>query len=227
MVGEDFLGLRELGIASELGISNLSVPKKLLRPKGTRMGAGNSLPYVKSSFSFSSVVHLPATFVSPAEPSQRSLHRPTHHHLHLSHSSRREWKTESSDYYDHSTSPVSMLWRSLKPPLPSPRLPRMVPSRSEAHQQCKLHQPSQGSCYNHPSPFQLCHSRLGNRLHSPGHQQYSSFQTTYQVLLKQRWDLLGKLPAGNRRTHPRRNRRRRKIPPHLEPVVAPAAFLAS
>lgn len=44
MVGEDFLGLRELGIASELGISNLSVPKKLLRPKGTRMGAGSSLP---------------------------------------------------------------------------------------------------------------------------------------------------------------------------------------
>ncbi|KAF9783848.1 hypothetical protein BJ322DRAFT_1007972 [Thelephora terrestris] len=42
MVGEDFLGLR--GIASELGISSLSVPKKLLRPKGGRMGAGSSLP---------------------------------------------------------------------------------------------------------------------------------------------------------------------------------------
>ena len=47
MFGEDFLGLRELGITSELGVSTLSVPKKLLRPKGTRMGAGSSLPYVK------------------------------------------------------------------------------------------------------------------------------------------------------------------------------------
>ena len=197
MVGEDFLGLRELGIASELGISNLSIPKELLRPKGTRMGAGSSLPYVKSSFSFSLVVHLPTTFVFPAEPSQQSLHRPTHHHLHLSHSSRQEWKAESSGYYDHSTSPVSMLWRSLRPPLPTPRLLRMVQSRSETRQQRKLHQPSQGSCYNHPSPFQLCHSRLGNRLRNPSHQRYSSFQTTYQLLLKQGRDLLGKSPAGN------------------------------
>lgn len=48
MFGEDFLGLRELGITSELGVSNLSVPKKLLRAKGQRMGPGNSLPYVDS-----------------------------------------------------------------------------------------------------------------------------------------------------------------------------------
>jgi len=43
-VGEDFLGLRELGITSELGVSSLSIPKKLLRPKGARIGAGNTLP---------------------------------------------------------------------------------------------------------------------------------------------------------------------------------------
>ena len=47
MFGEDFLGFRELGIASEFGVSSLSVPKKLLRPKGARMGAGSSLPYVQ------------------------------------------------------------------------------------------------------------------------------------------------------------------------------------
>ena len=47
MFGEDFLGLRELGITSELGVSTLSVPKKLLRPKGARMNAGSSLPYVE------------------------------------------------------------------------------------------------------------------------------------------------------------------------------------
>jgi len=40
--GEDFLGLRELGIASELGLSNLSVPKKLMRPK--RQDARSALP---------------------------------------------------------------------------------------------------------------------------------------------------------------------------------------
>ena len=49
MYGEDFLGLRELGIASELGVSSLSVPKKLLRAKGGRMGAGSSLPYVQAA----------------------------------------------------------------------------------------------------------------------------------------------------------------------------------
>ncbi|KAF4620397.1 hypothetical protein D9613_001187 [Agrocybe pediades] len=31
MLGEDYLGLRELGIAAELGLSNLSIPKKLLK----------------------------------------------------------------------------------------------------------------------------------------------------------------------------------------------------
>ena len=54
MYGEDFLGLRELGIASELGVSSLSVPKKLLRPKGARMGAGSSLPCVEPLFVSSS-----------------------------------------------------------------------------------------------------------------------------------------------------------------------------
>jgi transcriptional activator SPT7 len=32
-LGEDFLGLRELGIADEFGLSSLSVPKKLLKGK--------------------------------------------------------------------------------------------------------------------------------------------------------------------------------------------------
>lgn len=37
--GEDFLGLKELGIAAEFGLSSLSVPKKLLRgKKGARSG---------------------------------------------------------------------------------------------------------------------------------------------------------------------------------------------
>lgn len=32
--GEDFLGLRELGIAAEFGLSSLTIPKKLLKGKG-------------------------------------------------------------------------------------------------------------------------------------------------------------------------------------------------
>ncbi|KAJ7066452.1 SAGA complex protein [Mycena amicta] len=38
-LGEDYLGLRELGIAAEFGMSNLSIPKKLLRRRRA-MGAG-------------------------------------------------------------------------------------------------------------------------------------------------------------------------------------------
>ncbi|KAJ6626723.1 hypothetical protein B0H10DRAFT_2211001 [Mycena sp. CBHHK59/15] len=39
-LGEDYLGLRELGIAAEFGMSSLSIPKKLLRGK-KRLGVGS------------------------------------------------------------------------------------------------------------------------------------------------------------------------------------------
>jgi transcriptional activator SPT7 len=40
-LGDDFLGLRELGVAAELGLSSLTIPKKLLKGKsrGTAGGA--------------------------------------------------------------------------------------------------------------------------------------------------------------------------------------------
>jgi transcriptional activator SPT7 len=41
-LGDDFLGLRELGIESEFGLTSLSIPKKLLRGKGKGQ---NNLPY--------------------------------------------------------------------------------------------------------------------------------------------------------------------------------------
>lgn len=41
---EDFLGLRELGIAAELGLSSLNVPKRLL--KGKRGGGTGATKYV-------------------------------------------------------------------------------------------------------------------------------------------------------------------------------------
>lgn len=37
--GDDFLGLRELGIAGELGLQSLTIPKKLLKGKGKRRDA--------------------------------------------------------------------------------------------------------------------------------------------------------------------------------------------
>ncbi|KAJ7346467.1 hypothetical protein DFH08DRAFT_700766 [Mycena albidolilacea] len=43
VVGEDYLGLRELGIAAEFGMSSLSIPKKLLRGK-RRVGMGAAPP---------------------------------------------------------------------------------------------------------------------------------------------------------------------------------------
>ncbi|KAJ7454601.1 hypothetical protein B0H11DRAFT_261161 [Mycena galericulata] len=47
-LGEDYLGLRELGIAAEFGMSSLSIPKRLLRGKrrgaGAAGGAGNAAP---------------------------------------------------------------------------------------------------------------------------------------------------------------------------------------
>lgn len=43
-LGDDFLGLRELGIAEEFGLSSLSVPKKLL--KGKNKGAKEPAVYV-------------------------------------------------------------------------------------------------------------------------------------------------------------------------------------
>jgi transcriptional activator SPT7 len=33
LLGEDYLGLRELGIAAEFGMSNLTIPKRLLKGK--------------------------------------------------------------------------------------------------------------------------------------------------------------------------------------------------
>ena len=42
LLGEDFLGLRELGIAAEFGMSSLTIPKKLLRGKKTQKATGNT-----------------------------------------------------------------------------------------------------------------------------------------------------------------------------------------
>ncbi|KAG1716473.1 hypothetical protein ID866_677 [Astraeus odoratus] len=43
-LGEDFLGLRELGIAAELGLSSLSVPRRLLKGKRDAVGGAKAKP---------------------------------------------------------------------------------------------------------------------------------------------------------------------------------------
>lgn len=50
-LGEDFLGLRELGLEKEFGLTSLSVPRKLLR--GRRDNAANAkyvLPFLAPYF---------------------------------------------------------------------------------------------------------------------------------------------------------------------------------
>ena len=49
MLGEDYLGLRELGIAAEFGMSSLSIPKRLLKGK---KGKGVVAAYVLPLFLF-------------------------------------------------------------------------------------------------------------------------------------------------------------------------------
>ena len=223
MVGEDFLGLR--GIASELGISSLSVPKKLLRPKGGRMGPGSSLPYVEPLLAFYFFVPHPRRlcFFS-AEANRWSLLHPSRRRRYSNHSNRRGWKTKLSGSYDRSTSLGSRPLHNLKllPQSPHPP-PQMEPPGSD--RQCK---PSQGSFYRHPSPFQQYHSRLCNNFYNLNHQQYSSSKTTCQAPLKQRWVRLGRSLVGSRQTpRRRRSRRRRKTPHYLELVVAVAASLVS
>ena len=172
MYGEDFLGLRELGITSELGVSTLSVPKKLLRAKGARMGAGNSLPYVEPALVSTAHSLTYGTSIRPSGASQWSLRHPSPHHLHSSHSNRRGWKTKLLDSYDPSTRLVLMPSHNLKPPLQNLSPPRMVPQRSETLRHPNIYPPSQGSYYSLPTPFQHCYPRLRNSLYNLNHQQY-------------------------------------------------------
>jgi len=223
MFGEDFLGLRELGIASELGVSSLSVPKKLLRPKGARMGAGSSLPYVEPLLVFYPLAYSSMTPLR-TEANRWNLRHPSHHHPHSSHSSRRGWKTKSLDSCDPSSSLVSIPSHNLRPLLPNPYLPRIVPQRPKALRHFNKYHPSWGSCCSHLHHFQHYRNRLCSNLHSLNRHQYSSSRTTSQAWPKQRWDPSGRSPAGNRRTLPRRRkRRRRKTPRCLGLVVLAAA----
>lgn len=47
--GEDFLGLRELGIAAEFGLNSLTIPKRLLKGKNKAGVTDGPLAYVNPS----------------------------------------------------------------------------------------------------------------------------------------------------------------------------------
>ncbi|KAF7308393.1 SAGA complex protein [Mycena chlorophos] len=56
-LGEDYLGLRELGIAAEFGMSNLSIPKKLLRRRRALQGAAAAPAPPPTSLSPTATLH--------------------------------------------------------------------------------------------------------------------------------------------------------------------------
>jgi hypothetical protein len=67
--GEDFLGLRELGIAAEYGLSKLSIPKRLLKGKGRGENKHTSSAYVPFACRHSeSMNNLPLQYESRRTP---------------------------------------------------------------------------------------------------------------------------------------------------------------
>jgi len=67
-LGDDFLGLRELGIAAELGLSSLSIPKKLLKGKTRGSAAAVQLVLFPCSFSSNGFPKLIPSRAKPNEP---------------------------------------------------------------------------------------------------------------------------------------------------------------
>jgi hypothetical protein len=92
-LGDDFLGLRELGIAAELGLSSLTIPKKLLKGK-SRGAAGAAIEYVLSIqslyFSFNSI--------SLSEQNPKNRHPHIRHRLRYFLSRARMWAIRSGYY---------------------------------------------------------------------------------------------------------------------------------
>jgi hypothetical protein len=89
-LGDDFLGLRELGIAAELGLSSLTIPKKLLKGK-SRGTAGTALEYVLSTPS----PDLSSKFFPFSEQNPKNRHHHIHHRLHYFLSRARMWAIRS------------------------------------------------------------------------------------------------------------------------------------
>ena len=83
MLGEDYLGLRELGIAAEFGMSSLSIPKRLLKGK---KGKGVVAAYVLSCFFVLFFLCTPSwmvTFFDPSSSLTLSNHLSNFHLTHL------------------------------------------------------------------------------------------------------------------------------------------------
>ena len=85
-LGDDFLGLRELGIADEFGMSSLSVPKKLLKGKNKGENKLSASACVWTRCSITAL--LTCYLVSLIVYNRRNLRCHTHPHLPLSISTR-------------------------------------------------------------------------------------------------------------------------------------------
>lgn len=62
-LGDDFLGLRELGIAAEFGLSSLTIPKRLLKGKNKNAAQAGPAEYVFIFFRSSSIRYVPALLI--------------------------------------------------------------------------------------------------------------------------------------------------------------------
>jgi transcriptional activator SPT7 len=75
-LGDDFLGLRELGIADEFGMSSLSVPKKLLKGKNKEGSKLSAAAYVLTEHYNSHAVVLTGFVKTSAQPKEPPLPYP-------------------------------------------------------------------------------------------------------------------------------------------------------
>lgn len=81
--GEDFLGLRELGIAAEFGLSSLTIPKKLLKDKNRGAAQAGPSAYV-SLLTVIMLMLIPQSSLHPLSVPNLRSHLLLSHHLLLS-----------------------------------------------------------------------------------------------------------------------------------------------
>jgi hypothetical protein len=180
--GDDFLGLRELGIADEFGLSSLSIPKRLWTGKGKGETKLSSSMYV-----------FRCRYRILTNGSCAVSIQPSHHHLsprrhHSSHLRRQKWKTRL--VYSNLTISNGSL--------------RFLPLHPLYHHCRHLHypqmQPNRRFPYRPPARRQL-------RMPMPF---LSYYQTTCLICCMSRWGRLAKLLEAPRRRRRQRRKPRGK-----------------
>ena len=180
MFRENFLGLREFGIASELGVSSLFVPEKLLRSKGAGTAAGSSLPYAEIFLVFYLVVR--SSVVPPFASCRSKLMEPP---------SPPFVPPEPTRMKDRVVCLLRLFYKSrFDAPAVSSCYPEPPPHRGWGHSGRRpfgipndtVHP---GAAFTTVSPFQRCRNRLCRSLISPNGHQRSCFRTICQTWLNE------------------------------------------